>query len=415
MTTAPDEAIEQISVIANGQKFQGWTTLKLKRALDRTISDFDLTMSERWPGQMQAIQLLPFTAVQIMLGNELLLTGYVDSYVPQVEGTSHTVRVAGRSKTCDLADCEPDIKSGQFTGYTLAQIARSICAPFGIAVVDLVNSNQTFPDATMERCETAHRFLERLGRLCGVLLTDDEQGRLVLTTAGSGRATTAIVQGRNMLKGHAQLTGAKRYSIYIVKGQHGLGGHGKGAIAPNLKDLGTNTAKSAGAAAVEAEDEDEDEEADEAEPAKPAVITQQRATCSDPGVPRFRPHVVMAESQLDQASMQERAQWLARWSAGKAREATVTVRGFRQADGTRWTQNAMVTLTAPFLGFDEDLLIAGVEMSLEDSGKRTTLLLGPPDAFAPDPGEVKRHKVKGAKKKKGKFAPDLGTLGRNGE
>ncbi|MGI4851900.1 MAG: phage baseplate assembly protein, partial [Janthinobacterium lividum] len=143
---------------------------------------------------------------------------------------------------------------------------------------------------------------------------------------------------------------------------------------------------------------------------KPKVITQQRATCVDPGVPRFRPHVVMAESQLDQGSMQERAQWLARYSAGKAREATVQLRGFRQADGTRWVQNTMVTLTAAWLGFDEDLLIAAVEMKIDENGKSTQLLLGPPDAFAPDPGEVKRHKAKG-KKAKGKGGINLSTMG----
>ena len=403
MTTAPDEATEALVLKVGGKPYKGWTEARITRALDKTVSDFDLALSERWPGQDTPWPLLPFTACQLFLGTELLLTGYIDYYGPEVDDTKHAVRCTGRSKTGDLADCEPDIKSGQFTGYTLVQIARSICAPFGIEVVDLANATQTFPDATMERCETAHRFLERLGRLSGVLLTDDEQGRLVLTRAGSGKATTAIVQGKNMLRGAAKLNGARRFSIYIVKGQHGLGGHGKGSVnAP--PGLGTADGKPAGADVAQTDDEDEPTPA-----ATPQVITQQRATATDSGVPRYRPHVVMAESQLDQAGMQERANWLARYSAGKAREAEVTVRGFRQSDGTRWTVNSMVTLTAAWLGFNEDLLIAGVKMTIGARGKITEMVVGPPDAYAPDPGEVKLHKPH--KGKKGKGVIDLGAVG----
>jgi prophage tail gpP-like protein len=71
------------------------------------------------------------------------------------------------------------------------------------------------------------------------------------------------------------------------------------------------------------------------------VQTQQRAEAVDIGVPRYRPRVTMAESQLDVAGMQLRANWQRNFAFGHATEANVTVPGWRQPDGTLWRINRM--------------------------------------------------------------------------
>ncbi len=115
-----------------------------------------------------------------------------------------------------------------------------------------------FADATIERDETAYEFFERLCRLRGVLMTDDAQGRLVLTNTGTARAAGRLVQGQNIYAARASLSWVRRFSIYVVKGQHAI---------------------------------------DSFNPAE--VQTALVASAVDPAVTRFRPRVSIAESQLD--------------------------------------------------------------------------------------------------------------------
>ncbi len=278
MPSAPNNS-DTLTLTIDGMIYAGWTGITLERRIDRMATRIACTVTERWTSQTpaQAWQITPFSPVVVKAGNDTILTGYVDEYAAEFDGTSHNVTIAGRSKTCDLIDCTPDIASGQFKGYTLEQIARAVCQPYGINVVIQTPATQVFPDATLQRCETAFAFLERLARLSSVLLTDDEQGSLVLTTAGSTRATTRLVQGVNVLRATCALDVKNRHSQYIVKGQHAIGS----AAANNGGIPGFGPGAPAAA------------------PIIAPVVTNMRAVANDTGVPRYRPMVLMAEAQLD--------------------------------------------------------------------------------------------------------------------
>ena len=379
--TAPSD---DITMTVGGMIYGGWLEMSVERAIDRLKSAFTIGVTDRWTTNGQLWQITPFSPCTVAIGKDVVLTGYVEDYEGEIDARSHRVTVTGGSKTTDLVDCSPDIPSGQFKGYTLEQIARSICQPFGISVVVQTDASQVFPDATIQRTEKCFGFLERLGRLAGVLLTDDEQGRLVLTTAGSGRASTAIVQGQNLLHGTCKLDAGKRFSRYVVKGQTAIG-----SASSNWGGAGGFGTPGAAAPA--------------------AVITNLQAVATDSGVPRYRPHTSMAEAQLDAAGMQRRANWERNYAQGRATMARLTVPGWRQADGTLWKENQIASVTAPFAQIDQDLLIARVRFTVSPKmGKRTELEVGPVSGFTPDPGQVKTPHRKG---KKGKTAPDWNGAG----
>ncbi len=64
-----------------------------------------------------------------------------------------------------------------------------------------------------------------------------------------------------------------------------------------------------------------------------------------------------------------------------------------------WTANQIVSVTSSYLGIDQDLLIARLEFSLDDSGGHVThLTVGPVEGYTPDPGEGEDQ----ARPKKGK-------------
>ncbi len=348
---------DSLTLTVAGRRYEGWTAIRVTRGIDRCVADFDIQVTERWANQDLPWRILPFAPVTLWAGQDLLLTGYVDTYAPAFGPDQHAVHITGRSKTADLVDCTPDIAGGQYAGYSYAAICRAVAGLFGIDVVVLApGAASVVADATIERSETAFAFLERLGRMAGVLLSDDPLGRLLLTTTGNAQASGRLVQGDNILHASASLTGHRRFSIYTVKGQHGL------------------TAGAVG------------------------VLTQQQASATDTGVPRVRPRVAMGETQMTQPQMQARVNWMCSYAGGQATKAEITVAGWRQPDGSLWQPNQIIGVTSPWLGVDQDLLVAQVEFGLDaNDGHTTTLTVGPPAGYAPDPGQVRIHKLRGRK------------------
>ena len=196
------------------------------------------------PGIGADFPLGPFQECTAAIGSDPVLTGYIDNYLPEVEADRHAVRVTGRSKTEDIVDCTPDIAGGQFAGYKLDAIARAIAGLFKIDVVVQTDVGEPFPDATIERHETGFAFLERLCRLRSVLATDDEQGRLVLTRAGSDRAHDALLQGPGgnvqwasaVITGSSPVTSLRRTVVQRLRKRRGHHGNAYKSRAGTNRD-----------------------------------------------------------------------------------------------------------------------------------------------------------------------------------
>jgi prophage tail gpP-like protein len=390
-----DRSEDQITVETDGQVYLGWERTTCGRELERCASHLQMDVTERWLGQDTDWKLLPFGPIVVRIGDDPVMTGYLDEYEPDASATEHKVRVVGRSKTEDLIDCTPDIKSGQFTGYSVAAITRAICQVFGIdVVVETANADAVLPQEDTRRVETAWRFIDRLCKLATVLATDDPLGRLVLTNAGQARSSGALVEGVNILRQRGRFSGAKRFSHYIVKGQTGVG-LGVGVPADNWGGAGGIGAPGGGAPAAKS--------------AK--VQTSLEVVAIDTDVPRYRPTVKLAESQIGLAQMQERANWQRAYAYGRSVEAQITVQGYRQPDGRLWQLNEIVPVQSGFLGVDQDLLIVGVNYRIDpEVGRVTELKVGPVEGYVPDPAQVKARHKKG-KHGKGKAGPNWNGAG----
>ena len=68
-------------------------------------------------------------------GQDLLITGYIDTIDIDLTDTSCRLSVSGRDKTGDLVDSSAIHGSGQWKNVRLEQIVRDICKPFGIEVL----------------------------------------------------------------------------------------------------------------------------------------------------------------------------------------------------------------------------------------------------------------------------------------
>lgn len=338
----------------NGVDYGGWKSVSITSGLDRQARDFELGITRRWPGQSDVPRAVaPGDSCQVLIGSDLVLTGFVDATPIRYDHASLSVGVRGRSATADLVDCAAINEPGQWSGRRLAEIIRDLAAPYSVAVVADAVTTDVVATHQIDQGETVFESIDRLISTRALLSTDDAQGRLVLTRAGTLKATTALVHGDNILDCDAPLDFKDRYSRYVVKGQ----------------SIGDD-ASFGGAVSVLAE-------------------------ASDPGVKRRR---VMMKKQTGDATAQYarlEARWEAASRSGKSYKTTYTVQGWRQADGALWLPNMLVHVRDPVVGYDTDMLIGEVTYSLDDQGTRCRLTVAPPGAWDLKPDAAKEKKSGG--------------------
>jgi prophage tail gpP-like protein len=322
-----------------------WLSVRITRGLKRVISDCELEI----PGELVPA-ILPFQPCTVLDGADTLLTGYVVAVQANINARSTRSRVYIQSATQDL-DCVllGTFGTNQLNNYKLDAIARTVASKLGIGIVidASVNVGNAFPDATLSS-ETAFAYLERLARQRAVLLTDDENGNLVLTTAGTSRAPAGLLMGEggNVYEATGSLSGKDRFSVYRVMSQAGL------QITGN------------------------------------DVLCNVEGMALDGGVPRPRPWACIAESALMPAGASLRARWEAAHRSGEAVNATLSVPGWRVGDsqnGPLWRPNQIVRCDVPRLALNNDFLIGEISYVYDGSGKRTVVSVAPPSAFTPEP------------------------------
>lgn len=351
---------DDLLLLAAGQKLGGWLATRVTRGCERIPSDFDVTLTERYPGQIADIVIKPGDDCEVLIGADLVLTGYIDRYMPSVGPGEHVVRVQGRSKSQDLVDCSAGIDTqGRSTGMavtatSLIQLAQGLAQPFGIDVTSLtgdmipVSAPGGGPvQFNFVLTETPFELIERVARYAGVLVYDTPDGGIVCAPVGAGQMASGFEQGVNVQVATAAFSLDERYSIY----QPSL------MSADTFHDLGAGQF-----------------------PYQPT---------RDEGVPRFRPLIVVSEQPfLGQPYAIKRAQWEAARRRGRSQSVRITCDSWRDRAGALWAPNNFATIDLPAwkLQPDDPWVISEVTfLRDQDRGTVADLLVMPREAFVPEP------------------------------
>ena len=330
-----------IQLRVDGRVYGGWTSASISLGIEQMAGAFDLELTRRWPGATAVRPVRPGALCEVLIGSTEVITGYVDEDRARLDATSSGFSVAGRSRTADLIDCAAIHASGQWSGRLLTQIAADLARPFGIAVRAETDVGAVFPSFSLQEGETVFDALDRAARQRGVLLSSDAQGNLVILRAGTVRSPGELVEGRNLLTVNVARSMRDRFSRYIVKGQ----------ARGDDQDFGQS-------------------------------VSGPSAVVADAAVPRYRPTILLAEEQG--AALARRAEWEKTIRTGRALSVEVEVAGFEAVPGQLWQPNTRVPCEAPGVGVRSDLLIAGLTFRMDSSGRRTTMMLYPPEVYAPE-------------------------------
>jgi prophage tail gpP-like protein len=361
----------RLTLKVGGKVYAGWRSVSVRQGLEQIAGTFDLSITERWPAQPTEWSIPPGELCEIYIGDDPVIGGYVDAVAVNYDANSHEIRVTGRDRTGDLVDCSAPTTA--FSGLTFAQIAEKLIAPYGIdlfdetvggkklsmkqkkqgkkgAAVKKARIGSHLPKQATQCGESVFKTLEKIARSEGVLLVSDGEGGLLITRAGmGGDCSTVLKFGANILRANFEHSHANLYSEISVKGQASAAGFGKFDVTHSAP-LGV------------------------VKRAKVSVVGNSQ-------IQRHRPLILMAETQADAKRCQQRAEWEAANREAKARKITLTVQGWRQADGDLWRINQRVHVTCPWMRVDEAWLVASVAFQLDESGSLTELTLVGQKAF----------------------------------
>ncbi len=354
-----------------GQIYGGWKSVSIRTGIEQIAGSFDLAITERWPNQPTEWAIPPGESCVVLIGDDVVISGYVDSVAVSYDDGSHEIKVTGRDRAGDLVDCSAP--STAFSGLTFEEICQRLCAPFSVEVFDETTGGKRIttkqkkagkkgtppkkiraiskvPKQAVQNGESVFKTLEKLGRSEGVLLVSDGEGGIVITRAGlGGDCQTMLEFGKNILRASFEHSHANLFSEITVKGQ---------AAAPNAGQFDVVHASPKG------------------------TVNRKAATTSNSGITRYRPLIIVAETQADAARCQKRAEWEAGNREAKARRVSITVQGWREdANGELWRINKRVRVKCPWMRIDEWLLIAAVSYKLDDGGTTAELSLVPEKAL----------------------------------
>ncbi|MDB2704920.1 hypothetical protein N9Y67_00095 [Pseudomonadota bacterium] len=334
----------------NNRLFTGWTGASITRNLKQAATPFNLSLTDKW--DQKAWQVKPFDKCELVYNDVVMVSGYIDSASVDYDAEDHSVSISGRSKTADIVDCS--VASTQFKNQKIDAIIRALVKPFGINVLIEADAGHAIPFYKADEGVSVFEAIEKLARLRALLITDNGNGDLVLTQAGTQRAPAALVHGQNIKAASASYDVKERFSDYTIKAQQ-KGSDDIDAVA----------------------------------------ASQIKASVKDQNVTRYRPLILTTEDQADLRTATARINWEANIRTGLSQTFIITVVGWMVA-GVLWDINQIVRLTDPLLGVDVDLLITAVDYSLDESGTLARLTLQPRSALLPEP-EITKTKAQKAK------------------
>jgi prophage tail gpP-like protein len=340
-----------VSIIAGGQVLSGWTEVRVTRGIERLPSDFSVSMSDVVPGELQAMAVREGDPFQLKIGQDLVISGYVDKVVPGFSARSHWIRVAGRSKCSDLVDCAAEWPGGQISGANALVIAQKLASVYGmnqegIPVSTSITDLPQIPQFNLLYGESAFEIIERICRYSAALVYDLPDGSLFLSRVGVTQAGSGLVEGQNVENAWVENSADGIYSEYD-------------ALLQSMDDLGDL-----------------------------GVGGNLQYTAYDPNCRRHRKMVLIAEAAGGGLEiLRPRTLWEVARRSGRSQVVRVQVDSWRDSTGALWAPNTLVAVELPTLKLESaNLLLGEVTFSLNDRGGHVAdLLLMDPAAFTPQP------------------------------
>jgi len=352
-TPPPAAAADAATLVVNDLSWVGWTSVRFTRGCERVPSDFHLEVTEAYPFDPSQMGIKAGQACVFKVGNDPIVTGYVDRVTMSITAGGHTVTVQGRSKCGDLVDCSAMANGFQIQAPSALVLAQKLAAPFGITVSSLSGSGQQIQQFNVNLAESPFEIIERVCRWSALLAYDGTDGNLILASAGASTMASGVQQGVNVQSASVTLSMDERFSeiIAVISATDILQQYSNGG----------------------------------------ATTANQIASVQDETVPRYRPHVLVSEQGIGSLEIaKQRANWEVARRYGRSQAIRVTIDTWRDSAGLLWAPNAILPQcdlpACKIKTSDATWVISEIVFSRDDrNGTTAELLIMPKEAFLPNP------------------------------
>lgn len=344
---------DDVTIKTAGQSIGGWERVRITRGIAHMPSDFEVEISEKYPANGGQVVIQPGAPIEVWIGQDKIITGYIDRYAPSISAHGHSVYVTGRGKCQDLVDCAAIWPSNQIVRTSALDIATKLAAVYGITARSSVGPGATVDQLNINLGETSWDIIERVTRYSEMLAYETVDGNLQLARVDATKMASGAAQGVNVEGAEAVWSVDQRFSEYR-------------AVMfsfDRFSDLG------AGGNTL-------------------SVIRDTTLAPGFGGAARFRPHYVISEQIQNGVNLAEaRAKWEKARRYGQSNAVRVTLDSWRDAAGSLWQPNASMSVDLPACKISGvSWLIASVTFSKDVSrGTVAIVSLMPPEAFTPEP------------------------------
>lgn len=214
---ALSDGVDEVSVEIDGARFRFWDGSTITRNID-TFDTVSLAapFEADAPGFRDTFRPLSYKPVGVSVGGEPLFTGTIVPIDPVLTPERKSLALSGYSLPGVLNDCTPPASAFplEFNGQNIAQIAQSLCDPFGISVVFApnVNPGAKFPEVAMARDKKVFPFLVDLAQQRGLIISSTPRGELLfLRSVIAGDPVARFSQGSSPLQAITPTFNAQEY------------------------------------------------------------------------------------------------------------------------------------------------------------------------------------------------------------
>ena len=347
-TDAATRPATELTLVVNGSEISGWEDIEVTLRAEGFPNSFAIGLSSRAPITSAEVVAKAGDGCTVLLGDDVVITGYIDRDVPGGTAETHALQLVGRGKTQDLVDCSGEWGSGAMTNVTVLDVATKLASKYAITVklADGASAGDPIDQIAGTYGETGAEQIQRLARNAGLMAYEDAQGVLVLAIAGTKKAASGIVYGRNVQSWSVENSIDGRYSDITCLQQ-------AQDTTIELGDAGEFV-----------------------------------FNVPDPTMPRHRLIYLIMEQAADPEDFtRKKAKWEMARRIGRSVAVRATIDSWRDSAGKLWQPNSLIPVDVPGLRLaDKTLCLSEVTFRRNsESGTTAELFLMPPAAFTPEP------------------------------
>ena len=186
----------------NSQNYTNWDNLNIYRSVDEFSGSFNFETSDNDPNSA-GYPIRANDAVQVLINNTPMITGFVDEIESNFEKHSHTISVRGRDNLRNLIDTDipqnwkQDDNVGRIANFE--ELCRLVIAATGNNDIPIVNTVENIPDFSEQDTEESQagqkalEFLSSFARKRNLYLNSDGNGALRIYRPENIRASDDLL------------------------------------------------------------------------------------------------------------------------------------------------------------------------------------------------------------------------------